>query len=484
MESLRTLAQLYFSFIFIFVAVVGVSTTPHKTHAANSLTTLSSAKPSDPLPMNAFIELAKAVNPAVVNISTKIMPKRMSRGNRDPFFDMLEQFYGSQMQPQQMRPQTALGTGFIIREDGLIVTNNHVIQGADEIDVQLVGEAKSLHRARLIGSDQRTDIALIKIEGKNFPTLAMGSSNDTQVGEWVAAFGNPYGQGHTMTKGIISAKGRDISEINRIPLLQTDAPINPGNSGGPLVNLRGQVIGVNSAIDPRAQGIGFAIPIDEVKTLLPQLEKLGRIRMGYIGVALADLDPRAAQALGYQKIEGAVIAQVVPGMPASMAGLRPYDVVVKAGTKEVKNAADFSDAIAGAMIGSSLEIKIIREGKEKTLNLKIAERPDKISNERQNTVKKPQGQKAPAEIGMEVADLNPELRKQYGLEEDVKKPVITNVDQRSLAAQAGLMPGDVILDVNRKDVLSASDVLKNIKQGTNTFRIFRQGAVIFLMIEN
>jgi len=219
---------------------------------------------------------------------------------RDPFFDMLEQMYGfrGQPQPQNNTPRPhSLGTGFLIREDGLIVTNNHVIAGADEIEVQIEEKSDKMYQAKIIGSDERTDIALIKIEGKNFPSVSLGSSSDLQVGEWVAAFGNPFGQGHTLTKGIVSAKGRNLSEINRFPMIQTDTPINPGNSGGPLVNSRGQVIGVNAAIDPRAQGMGFAIPIDEVKKLLPQLEKSGHLRKGFLGIQLGDLDPQAAMQL-------------------------------------------------------------------------------------------------------------------------------------------------------------------------------------------
>ncbi|MGZ5280192.1 MAG: trypsin-like peptidase domain-containing protein, partial [Pseudobdellovibrionaceae bacterium] len=199
----------------------------------------------DPLPANAFVELAKMINPAVVNISTSTTPKmprggRGGMGGRDPFLDMLQEFYGFRAGPQgQMqnpKPQTALGTGFIIRDDGLIVTNNHVIAGADKIQVQL-SENEKTYEAKLIGSDERTDLALIKIITKDkLPTVQLGSSKDLEVGEWVAAFGNPLGQGHTMTKGIISAKGRAIGEINKFPLIQTDTPINPGNSGGPLVN--------------------------------------------------------------------------------------------------------------------------------------------------------------------------------------------------------------------------------------------------------
>jgi serine protease Do len=206
-----------------------------------------------------------------------------------------------------------LGTGFIIRDDGLIVTNNHVIAGADIINVQLSEGSKETYEATLVGRDERTDIALIKIKPKEkLPVAVLGSSKDLEVGEWVAAFGNPFGHGHSMTKGIVSSKGRDITEINKFPLIQTDASINPGNSGGPLVNTKGLVVGVNSAIDARAQGIGFAIPIDEVKAIIPQLESKGRIARGYLGLFLGDLDPEAAEYLGLGDQRGAVVTQMDP----------------------------------------------------------------------------------------------------------------------------------------------------------------------------
>lgn len=445
---------------------------------------LPSLKFGDPLPANAFVELAKAINPAVVNISTKIMPKFRGRGgggNRDPFLDMLEDMYGIPAQPVQMRPATALGTGFIIREDGLILTNNHVIAGADEIEVQINEGTGKFIKAKLIGSDDRTDIALIKIEGSKYPVLEMGSSNDLQVGEWVAAFGNPLGNGHTMTKGIISAKGRSLSEINKFPLIQTDTPINPGNSGGPLVNMKGQVIGVNSAIAANAQGIGFAIPIDEVKKLLPQLEKNGRIKKGYLGVALADLDPQAAQALGLKDLEGAVIAQVERGGPAAKAGLKPYDVITEFNGKKVKDSTELRDAVADAPMGKAVSTKIIREGRPVTLNVAVNDRvePKKANSED----KKYSGSKAPHNLGFQLAEPSPELIQEYNLDPENKKPVVVQVEPRSVSAMSGMQIGDLILDVNRKEVNSPADVFKQLKKGTNTLRLLRSDRVIFLMMD-
>jgi serine protease Do len=446
---------------------------------------------SDPLPANAFVELAKAINPAVVNISTSTMPKMRPGGRggyRDPFFDMLEQFYGFRMMPQDQNtrqaPMQALGTGFIIREDGLIVTNNHVIEGADVINVQLSEKSSKVYEAKLIGSDQRTDIALIKIVGnEKFPVAQLGNSKDLEVGEWVAAFGNPFGQGHTMTKGIISAKGREIGEINRFPLIQTDAPINPGNSGGPLVNMKGLVIGVNSAIDARAQGIGFAIPIDEVKSILPQLEKNGKIRKGYLGVALADLDPQAAMALGMKDDEGAMVAQVERGGPAAKAGIKPYDVIIEFDGKKVKDSNSLRDAVADAKIGESVIAKIQREGKALTLKINLSEK-DKVTVAKEKPEsKKFNGSKAPFELGFQVSEPTPEIIKEYDLDKEVKKPVIIQVDHNSPAALSGLAAGDMVLDVNRKEVETPSDVLKQIKKGMNTLRILRMERVLFIMLE-
>lgn len=438
-------------------------------------------KPGDPIPANAFIELAKLVNPAVVNISTSVRPKRQGR---DPLFEMLEQFYGLRTMPRMQKPATALGTGFIIKEDGLIITNNHVIDGADEISVQLNDSSDKKYEAEVIGSDDRTDIALIKIKGKGFPTVKFGASKDTEVGEWVAAFGNPFGNGHTMTKGIISAKGRDISEINRFPLMQTDAPINPGNSGGPLVNLKGEVIGVNSAIDARAQGIGFAIPIDEVKSILPQLEKNEKIKKGYIGVTLRDLSPQEQMALNMESAEGAFIASVEDDGPAAKAGIRSYDLITDFNGKKIKDSSDLGRAVADTTVGTKVKAKILREGKEKALEVTVAERTDSRMRKALQRGKNQFGEAAPNDLGFMVADINESLVREFELPADVKRPVIVRVEEGSQAARAGLLPGDLILDVNRKEVTTTAAFFKNLKKGTNTVRIFREGAVIFILLKN
>lgn len=440
-------------------------------------------KLSDPLPANLFVELAKAINPAVVNISTTALPKNMPR-MRDPMLEMLEQLYGFRMQPQQQqRPQQiGLGTGFIIRDDGLIVTNNHVIAGADIINVQLSEKSKDVYEATLVGSDERTDIALIKISPKEkLPVAVLGSSKDLEVGEWVAAFGNPFGHGHSMTKGVISSKGRDITEINKIPLLQTDASINPGNSGGPLVNTKGQVIGVNSAIDARAQGIGFAIPIDEVKSIIPVLESKGRIARGYIGAALGDVDPEAAEYLGMGELRGAVITNMDPKGPAMKGGLKIYDIVTEFNGKSITNSLDLIDAVSDAPIGKSVKAKVIRNGKKVNVTLTVSERLDE--KRKAPVAKVYQGQKAPFNLGFTVMDPNPQLREEWGLPEDMTQPVVIETERSSIASRNGLRVGDVILDVNKVNVESSKDVLKNLKKGTNSLRIARNARIQIITLQ-
>ncbi|MGZ3726424.1 MAG: S1C family serine protease [Pseudobdellovibrio sp.] len=336
---------------------------------------------NDPLPANLFVELGKAINPSVVNISTSAVGHN---GPKDPMQEMLEKFYGipSQDDGWNSKPhRVGLGTGFIIREDGLILTNAHVIRDADIIEVQLSEDSDKQYKAEVIGSDARADVALIKIKPDvKLSVASLGSSKDTSVGEWVAAFGNPYGHGHTMTKGIISSKGRAITEINKFPLLQTDASINPGNSGGPLVNSKGQVIGINSAIDARAQGIGFAIPIDEVRKILPELERNGSLKKGYIGVELLDLDP---QTVAYLKLEddnrSSLVRTAFPGGPADKSGLKMYDVITQIDDHKVIDTQDLANRFTDLDPGTKIKLKILRNNKgqavEKVLNLTVGERP-------------------------------------------------------------------------------------------------------------
>ena len=441
--------------------------------AARSL--LPPVKSGKPLPADRFIELAKLVNPTVVNISTSQKPRLQSPRHQysDPFFHFFEPF----MAPQQSRPRQSLGTGFIIRKDGLIITNTHVIEGADVIKVQLSGNNKELFEAKLVGKDSRTDVALIKISTKKpLPVAHLGRSKGLEVGEWVAAFGNPFGHGHTMTKGIISAIGRELDEINRFPFLQTDASINPGNSGGPLVNMRGEVIGVNTAVDARAQGIGFAIPIDNVKSVLLTLEKDGRVKRGFLGVGLANfVDQQAANYLKLGTTEGALIQEVYKNTPASQAGIRPYDFITKIGKDKIRSSSDLIRSIADKKIGDFVTVELIRNGKIKKLNVRIAEHPSEKNNSFQNRQKKRYlGQQAPFNLGFKIANLNTSLRKDFNLPKTLKAPIIIDIASGSPAAKAGLNVGDIILDINKRRVFDSREVIITLKRGFNVLRVQRK----------
>lgn len=449
-----------------------------------------------PLPKNLFIELSKLINPAVVFISTTQKVNRPMY--RDPMQDFLEEFMGRgrgfSMQPQ---PVQALGTGFIIKSNGLIITNNHVIEKADEIKVKIMKEPiKALtekasddantYTAKVIGRDARTDIALIKIEPKSpLPVAPLGSSKDLEVGEWVAAFGNPYGHEHTMTKGIISAIGREIGEINRFPFIQTDASINPGNSGGPLVNTQGYVIGVNTAIDARAQGIGFAIPIDNVKSIITELEENGKVKRGYIGVGLGQLSPEIAESLGLENAEGVVVTQIMKDSPAAQAGIQKYDIIAEFGVKKIQTAQDLSNAVADTKIGSRAKVKIIRIVNEKavtkSLDLIVRENPAE-TKVKTAEVKKVDGQKAPFNLGFQLVDHNEKYRQDFGTDNDAPiGAIVSEVTAGSIAQKAGLQVGDVITDVNRKSLIKVKDIFASLQQGRNILSVAR-GSNVFLMV--
>jgi serine protease Do len=471
--NVQTLAAFFFALSFPLLGFAqGTSQQLPKTPPVLKL--------SEPLPANLFVELARVINPSIVNISTSVIPQ--GRSARDPMLEMLEQFYGQQFQaPRQQQPgkprRMGLGTGFIVREDGLIVTNAHVIAGADLVEVQLTENNEKQYKATVLGFDQRTDIALLKITPtEKLTAVTLGNSKEAQVGEWVAAFGNPFGHGHTMTKGIISSTGRSIEEINKFPLIQTDASINPGNSGGPLVNSKGLVIGVNSAIDARAQGIGFAIPIDEVRKIIPQLEQNGSIRKGYLGISPGDLNDDEGAS------HGAVVLGIGDG-PGKKAGLKMYDLITEIDAKKIRSARELVDTVADIEPGKKVKMKLIRSEKSKTIDVVIGERPDESPKVIKAGAKKFNSQKAPFNLGFSVADLTDDLRKEWKVESDVQKPMVTEVDRNSIASLQGIRVGDIIVDVNKTEIKTTNDVLKSLKKGTNKVKVARPDGVTVLEIE-
>ena len=472
------------------------SSAPSKTETASKAEASSESKkppldPSklgEPLPRNLFVELNKLINPAVVSISASQAPQRQARP-RDPLFELFEGLGGVNPYFENApRVAQALGTGFIIRSDGLIVTNNHVVKTAGAIKVQLEVNSNKFYEAELIGRDDRTDIALLKIDAKKpLPVAPLGTSASVQVGEWVAAFGNPYGHAHTMTKGIVSAMGREITEINRFPFIQTDASINPGNSGGPLVNSQGYVIGVNTAIDARAQGIGFAIPIDNVKSIIALLEKDGKVKRGYIGVGLADLSPQVAAGLGLESANGVIIAQLPADGPAGKAGAQLYDIVLEFNGRKTNGSQDLINAVADAEVGSKAKMKVLRvtgnTKSEKTLEVRIAEFPEPAGRGSATKAKKYFGQKTPFNLGFKIADWSPATAGEMGLAPGgAQGPIVVDVDPRSPANRAGLQPGDVVLDINRQAVKKTADVIRLLKNGANIVRIARGDIAIVVLL--
>ncbi len=398
-----------------------------------------------------FADLADRVEPAVVNISATTtvkvpgFPFRHFFG-QGPFGDFLGKFHGD-IPDREMR-QRSLGSGFIVDKDGYIITNNHVVEGAQEIKVKLTDGRE--FGAKVIGKDPKTDLALIKISSlfKDLPVLALGDSDKIRVGDWVIAVGNPFGLEHTVTQGIISATGRVIGSGPYDNFLQTDAPINPGNSGGPLINVMGEVVGVNSAIIAGGQGIGFAIPSNMAKSVSAQLKEKGKVTRGWIGVSIQSVSPEIAKAFGLKEEKGALVADVVAGSPAEAAGIKRGDIIVSFDGKEIKNSTDLPVRVAETPLGKTVTVRVLREGKETDLSVKVSEMPEgkfaALAGSRESS------------LGLAVKDITPELRRQLGIREK-SGIIVIDVASGSPAEDAGLQAGDVIKEVNRKPVKSVKD---------------------------
>src|SRR3990167_3964815 len=346
-----------------------------------------------------FIQLASTLNPAVVNISTETeikIPRRMQRPpkgapnggptpqnpNEEFFWKFFEDFFGGPYPFPPDQKQQSLGSGFVIHEDGYIITNNHVIEKADQIWVTFTEEENGKkYKAKTIGIDPKTDIALIKIDAdRKLPVAPIGDSSSVQVGSLVLAIGNPFGHGHTVTMGIISATGRQLPSAIFSPYtdyFQTDASINPGNSGGPLINIKGEVIGIATAIDVRAQGIGFAIPVNIAKELIPHLKEKGKVIRGWLGVGIDKLTPEMQEKLNFPKnVKGVIVTEVFEGDPAAKAGVKPYDVIYEFDGKPITSQRDLISAVGGSSVGSSATLKVYRDGKSKSIKVKLSERKE------------------------------------------------------------------------------------------------------------
>jgi serine protease Do len=463
---------------------------------------------SGPVDATTFRSIAKSQSPMVVSIRTE---SRQRTQDLSEFFggdDLLERFFGApgqqaprgQQAPQRRqqpreRPTQAAGSGFIINRDGFIITNNHVVEGATKIEVQFFDEEDNYYEAKVVGRDPLTDSALIQLVEKPnrpLPEAKFGDSSQMEPGDWVMAIGNPFGLSHTVSVGVISAKSRPfpVAEQRSANVLQTDAAINPGNSGGPLLNLRGEVIGVNTAIYSNGGamggagniGIGFAIPINTIRDVLPGLRS-GKITRGRIGVSVRPVSPDEAEALSLKDRRGAIVAQVPPG-PAATAGIEPGDVIIEFNGKPVNRSDDLPQIVAATAPGTTVPVKVIRDGKERTFTVRVEELSLDAEANRQADAGDPGGDTG-AGFGITLNNVTPELSRQFELPASTRGAIITDIDPDSPAARV-LQPGDVILQVNRKPVTNmneASTALRAVPSGRAVgMLIMRRGQEQFVTV--
>jgi len=419
-----------------------------------------------------FAILARELAPGVVNVHTSKTVERslpdFGFPFGDPFGDLFRGPFGGPQQPQQApAPRRftvpSLGTGFVISEKGLIVTNNHVVEDVEKIEVVFSDGTRS--QAEIVGTDPKTDIALIRAKAKRtYVPLRLGDSDALLPGDWVIAIGNPFGLDHTVTVGIVSATGRDIGQGPYDDFIQTDAAINPGNSGGPLLNLAGEVIGINSAINPQANTIGFAVPINMAKEILPQLEANGRVVRGWLGVGVQPVTPDLADALGLETQEGALVSQVTPGSPAAEAGLERGDVIVRLAGRPVERMRELPRAVAATPPGTKVELEVIHNGKRETKTVKIAELEEETAPATAPAEDDGQGSTA---FGFDISDVPSELRQQLGLGRE-EGALITRVYPGGPAEESGLRAGDVVVEVDRSAVAGGLDAEKKLREAGNT----------------
>ncbi len=421
-----------------------------------------------------FSELAEAIKPGVVNIRTVKTIKGGSPvfrhffgnpfgGNRNPF----EEYFGPFQGDGQQRDfkQRSLGSGFLIDGDGYIVTNNHVIEDADQIKVILADDRE--FDAELVGRDPKTDLALIRIQGgKNLSPLELGNSDSLKVGTWVVAIGSPFGLEQTVTAGIVSAKGRIIGSGPYDDFIQTDASINPGNSGGPLLNMDGEVVGINTAIIASGQGIGFAIPINMAKGIIDQLKDKGEVTRGWLGVGIQDLTPELAEYYGLKAQKGVLVTQVFEGDPADKAGIKVNDIILSVDGKRVSSGRDLSATIANTPVGHQTKIDLMRDDSKKSITVTLAKRDD---DDRSIAAKTRDSD----ELGIEVTDLDSDIARRFGIDGRENGVLVTDVKEDSLASKADVRPGDVIKEINRSVVKDRKDFasLINKSKGEDTIQL-------------
>ncbi|HEX9783466.1 MAG TPA: DegQ family serine endoprotease [Opitutaceae bacterium] len=439
-----------------------------------------------------FSPIVQRVTPSVVKVVVRQEGKEVSMPGQSglPFDDpMLRRFFGQIVPDSNNRtfrtpPSSGLGSGVIVSSDGYILTNNHVIADADKVTVTL-GDGREFP-AKVVGRDEKTDLAVIKVDAGDLPAITFASSDDIQVGDRVLAVGNPFGLGQTVTTGIVSATGRALSMgIDYEDFIQTDAAINPGNSGGALVDMRGRLIGINTAIFSRSggfQGIGFAIPSQLARQVMDGLVQYGKVTRGYLGVAIQDLTPALAEQFGLKSRKGVLIGEVKPDSPGDKAGLEGGDVVLSWNGKDVEDSRRLKFAVAATKPGETVDARILRDGEEKTISVKVGEMPGDKAVASNTDRSSDEG----VLNGVGVADLTQAVRSEFEIPAKVEGAVITQVDPASAAAEAGLSPGDVILEINRKPVRSADDAIRlteDFGDGKTLVKLWSRGGTHYLVVD-
>ncbi|WP_415842714.1 DegQ family serine endoprotease [Pseudomonas reidholzensis] len=437
-----------------------------------------------------FTTLVEQASPAVVNISTKQkLPARVAAGQMpdlEGLPPMFREFFERNIPQQPRSPRgdrqreaQSLGSGFIISSDGYVLTNNHVVADADEIIVRL--SDRSELQAKLVGTDPRTDVALLKVEGKNLPIVKLGDSEKLKVGEWVLAIGSPFGFDHSVTKGIVSAKGRTLPNDTYVPFIQTDVAINPGNSGGPLFNMKGEVVGINSQIFTRSggfMGLSFAIPIDVALDVSNQLKKDGKVNRGWLGVVIQEVNKDLAESFGLDKPAGALVAQVLEDGPAAKGGLQVGDVILSMNGQPIVMSADLPHLVGSLKDGAKAKLEIIRSGKRQNLDVTVGALPDDDAD----IAASAQGgaERSSNRLGVSVSDLTAEQKKSL----ELKGGVVIKEVQDGPAALIGLRPGDVISHLNNQAIGSAkefTEIAKDLpKNRSVSMRVLRQGRASFI----
>jgi len=440
-----------------------------------------------------FAQLVEEHSSAVVNISTTQKPQNVHSGlppnlqqipENSQYEDLLKHFFGAPGQQRSPQRQShSLGSGFVISEDGYILTNHHVVRNAEEIIVRFQDRREL--QATLIGSDGRTDVALLKVEAKGLPVLKFGSSKNLKVGEWVFAIGSPFGFDSSVTAGIVSAKGRSLPQENYVPFIQTDVAINPGNSGGPLFNLKGEVVGINSQIYSRSggfMGLSFAIPIDVAMNVSNQLKKSGHVVRGWLGVRIQDVTRELAESFDMNKPHGALIAQVVSNSPAEKAGLLTGDIIIEFNGEIVNKSSSLPPLVGSANISEKARVKVIRNKKTKMINVKLENLPDDKLAQSESLA--PVEKKSNSLLGMSVMDLTNEMRDQFNVK---RFGVLVKLTGKGAGERAGVRQGDLIMQFDGVDVKNVKHLSLLVKKAGNSkfvpVLINRQGNPIFLALK-